>query len=166
MSVGAVILGFLVGGFLGLLAGYMGGRSDTFITGAFNVMLAVPAIVLALALVAFLQGSTKGVSEGSSGFLHDPKVILILALGIVSIPLLGRITRASALTWSQREFVLAARAPGREEPADHGPRGAAQRAAGDVLDRAARHRGRDRRRGRRSRSSASACSRRRRRGAT
>ena len=37
---------------------------------------------------------------------------LILALGIVSIPVLGRITRASTLSWSQREFVLAAQAQG------------------------------------------------------
>ena len=37
---------------------------------------------------------------------------LILALGIVSIPVLGRITRASTLSWSEREFVLAAKAQG------------------------------------------------------
>ena len=38
--------------------------------------------------------------------------MLIIALGIVSTPVLGRITRASTLTWSQREFVMAARAQG------------------------------------------------------
>ena len=112
VATGAVALGVLVGGFLGLVAGYGGGRLDTVISGAFNVLLSVPAIVLALALVAFLQASTKGVSSTSTGFFHDSKVILILAIGIVSIPLLGRITRASALSWSQREFVLAARAQG------------------------------------------------------
>jgi peptide/nickel transport system permease protein len=37
---------------------------------------------------------------------------LIIALGIVSIPVLGRITRASTLSWSEREFVLAAKAQG------------------------------------------------------
>ena len=37
---------------------------------------------------------------------------MILAVGIVSIPVLGRITRASALSWTQREFVMAARAQG------------------------------------------------------
>jgi peptide/nickel transport system permease protein len=112
VSTGAVALGFLVGGFLGLVSGYAGGKLDTIIGGAFNVLLSVPAIVLALALVAYLQASTKGVASGDTGFFHDPKVILILAIGIVSIPLLGRITRASALSWSQREFVLAARAQG------------------------------------------------------
>jgi peptide/nickel transport system permease protein len=42
-------------------------------------------------------------------------VVLILALGIVSIPVLGRISRATTLTWAQREFVLAARAMGQRD---------------------------------------------------
>ena len=39
-------------------------------------------------------------------------LILIFALGIVTLPVLARITRANALQWSQREFVMAARAQG------------------------------------------------------
>ena len=109
VSTGAVILGFVFGGVLGMLAGYFGGKVDTALTSVFNVFLSIPAVILALALVAFLQGSA-GETGGSAGV--DPKFILILALGIVSIPLLGRITRASALTWSEREFVLAAKAQG------------------------------------------------------
>jgi peptide/nickel transport system permease protein len=107
VATGAVLFGLIFGGILGMLAGYFGGKIDTGLSAIFNVFLAIPAVVLALALVAFLQGST---SAGSSSI--DPKLILILAIGIVSIPLLGRITRASALSWSQREFVLAARAQG------------------------------------------------------
>jgi peptide/nickel transport system permease protein len=107
VATGAVLFGLIFGGILGMLAGYFGGKIDTGLSAAFNVFLAIPAVVLALALVAFLQGST---SAGSSTI--DPKLILILAIGIVSIPLLGRITRASALSWTQREFVLAARAQG------------------------------------------------------
>jgi peptide/nickel transport system permease protein len=38
--------------------------------------------------------------------------VMILAIGLVSIPILGRITRANALAWSQREFVTAAKAQG------------------------------------------------------
>ena len=109
VSTGAVVLGFVIGGVLGMLAGYFGGKVDTVLTSVFNVFLSIPAVILALALVAFLQGSA---GETGSGSGVDPKFILILALGIVSIPLLGRITRASALTWSEREFVLAAKAQG------------------------------------------------------
>jgi peptide/nickel transport system permease protein len=108
VSTGAITVAFIVGGGLGIIAGFFGGRIDTFLTGTFNVMLSVPAIIFALALVAFLQGT--GQNSGSTA-LPDI-LILIIAIGVVSIPLVGRISRASALSWSQREFVLAARAQG------------------------------------------------------
>jgi len=109
VATGAVLFGLVFGGILGLLAGFFGGKVDTVLTSLFNVFLAIPAVVLALALVAFLQGAS---AAGGGGDTVDPKILLIIAIGIVSVPLLGRITRASALTWSQREFVLAARAQG------------------------------------------------------
>ncbi|MFO7590938.1 MAG: ABC transporter permease [Acidimicrobiia bacterium] len=108
VATGAIALGFIVGGSLGLAAGYFGGKADTFLTGMFNVLLSVPSVIMALALVAFLQGSP---SEAATSGL-PPELILIIAIGVVAIPLVGRITRASALSWAQREFVLAARAQG------------------------------------------------------
>lgn len=108
VSVGAITFAFVIGGGLGIVAGFFGGRVDTFLTATFNVMLSVPAIIFALALVAFLQGTGQ-----NSGHTALPDVlILIIAIGVVSIPLVGRIARASALSWTQREFVLAARAQG------------------------------------------------------
>jgi peptide/nickel transport system permease protein len=107
VATGAIAVGFIVGGGLGIIAGYFGGKIDTFLTGIFNIMLSVPAVVFALALVAFLQGTTQAGTTGLPDVL-----ILIIAIGIVSIPLVGRIARASALSWAQREFVLAARAQG------------------------------------------------------
>ena len=93
----AVALGGTAGGFLGLIAGYYRGRIETLITALLDIMLAFPALVLALALTTFLGHSVFYVS---------------LALGIISTPILARITRANTLTWSQREFVTAARAQG------------------------------------------------------
>ncbi len=89
--------------------GYRNGDVDTYLTGIFNVLLSVPAIVLALAISAFLLGSADQAAKGGG---IPPEVALIIAIGIVTIPLIGRISRASALSWSQREFVLAARAQG------------------------------------------------------
>ena len=84
--------------------------------------------------------------------------MLIFALGIVSVPD-PRPHHAREHAPVVAAGVRAGRArAGRDQPAGHGARGAAQRAARDVLDRAARHRGRDRRRGWARRSSASACS--------
>jgi peptide/nickel transport system permease protein len=104
----AAVIGSLIGAASGAVFGYRRGDVDTLITNMFNVMLSVPAIVLALALVAFLQGSE---SAGTKPVLPDV-LILIVAIGIVAVPLVGRIARASALSWSQRDFVLAARAQG------------------------------------------------------
>jgi peptide/nickel transport system permease protein len=107
VATGAIAVGFTIGGGFGIVAGFFGGKVDAFLTGVFNIMLSVPAVVFALALVAFLQGTTQ---RGTTG-LPDV-LILIIAIGVVSIPLVGRISRASALSWAQREFVLAARAQG------------------------------------------------------
>lgn len=105
VAIGAVSAGILVGGTLGLLAGYYRGAVDLIISTIFDVLLAVPALILALALASFLRGDP-------AKSRWPAEVVLIVALGIVSTPILGRITRASALTWSQREFVMAARAQG------------------------------------------------------
>jgi peptide/nickel transport system permease protein len=109
VAVGAVVVGVLFGGILGMIGGYFSGLSDSIINALFSVFLSIPAVVLALSLTAFLSGPTT--DQGGSSFLPS-EVILIIALGIVAIPLLGRITRASAISWSQREFVLASRAQG------------------------------------------------------
>ncbi len=105
LSVSAVVLGMVVGGLFGLVAGYFRGRSDTFFTGLFDVLLSFPQLILALTLVTvFATG------EGISSTRR--MTVLILALGVVSIPVLGRITRANTLSWCQREFVTAAQAMG------------------------------------------------------
>jgi peptide/nickel transport system permease protein len=101
----SVLLGLLVGGLLGLVAGYFRGRSDTVLTGAFDTLLSFPQLILALTLVTVFA-SQEGVSETRR------MVVLIFALGVVSIPVLARITRANTMAWSQREFVMAARALG------------------------------------------------------
>jgi peptide/nickel transport system permease protein len=97
---GAIIIGTVLGGLLGLVSGYYRGRVDTFIVGFLDILLSFPALVLALALVSVLK-------ERVSDLLT-----LVVALGVISIPVLARITRANTLVWSQREFVMAARAQG------------------------------------------------------
>jgi peptide/nickel transport system permease protein len=97
IGVATIALGMLIGGSFGLIAGYFRGRSETVITSVADVMLAFPPLILALALVAFLGRNLQNI---------------ILALVILSIPSLVRITRAATLSFSQREFVLASRTLG------------------------------------------------------
>jgi peptide/nickel transport system permease protein len=107
IGVGSIVFGTMIGGFFGLLAGFKGGVTDTIISAVFNIFLAFPQLVLALTLVSVF--SPPG--SASAGWSHRI-VVVIIAVGIVSIPILGRITRANTLAWSQREFVMAARAQG------------------------------------------------------
>jgi peptide/nickel transport system permease protein len=105
IGVGAVLIGMVVGGALGLYAGYFRNRAASAISWAFDALLAFPALVLALALVAVL-------APGGEATDLRRNMVIVIALGIVAIPLLGRITRGATLAWSQREFVLAARSLG------------------------------------------------------
>ena len=102
---GAVAVGLLLGGILGLVTGFFRGKVDSIITPLMNVLLAIPQFVLALSLVTVLASGDSVSSARRIG-------VVVFGLGIVSIPILGRITRANTLTWSEREFVLASRAMG------------------------------------------------------
>lgn len=102
---GAVAFGLFLGGLLGLVTGFFRGRVDSIVTPLMNVLLAIPQFVLALSLVTVLA---TGEGVNSTRRL----AVVVLGLGIVSIPLLGRITRANTMAWSEREFVLASRAMG------------------------------------------------------
>jgi peptide/nickel transport system permease protein len=93
----AIVIGFIIGGIFGLVAGYFRGKIGTGLGSITDVLLAFPPLVLALAITTNLDRTL---------------FYLTLALAIVSIPVLARIARASTLSWSEREFVLAARAQG------------------------------------------------------
>lgn len=97
VGVGAPVLGLGVGIFLGMAAGYFRGRIETVIVSAMDAILAFPGILIALAVAAYVGANT---------------IILILLLGVLSIPAFMRVARANTLVFAQREFVLAARAMG------------------------------------------------------
>ncbi len=93
----AVGLAILVGTLLGAIAGYVGGIVDTTIMRVMDVMLAFPTILLALAIVVVI----------GPGLFNA-----MVAVGIVSIPSYARITRATVLGESNKDYVMAAVALG------------------------------------------------------
>src|SRR5688572_30264951 len=93
----APFLGVLAGGGIGMSAGYFRGKVDLLAVGFIDILLAFPALVLALTFVAYLGQSLFNVT---------------LALGILSIPAAARVSRANTLAWANRDFVLAARTIG------------------------------------------------------
>ncbi|MHB1518601.1 MAG: ABC transporter permease [Acidimicrobiales bacterium] len=94
---GAVAMGMLVGGTLGLISGYKGGTFDVTFNAASFILLAFPAIVAVIAIVAFWGQSLY-------------KITIIL--GVATIPVMFRIIRSSSLAFAERDFVVAARTMG------------------------------------------------------
>ena len=103
------IIGFVIGGTLGMLAGYYRNRIEGIITGGIDVLLAFPALILALILAIFLGQTEIPVLQQIAG---SRTKALIVALGILSIPTIARITRAGVLVNTEREYVLASRTLG------------------------------------------------------
>jgi peptide/nickel transport system permease protein len=83
---------------LGVLAGYYGGRVDAVIMRGMDVVFAFPSLLLAIALVAFVGASMVNV---------------MIAIGLVYVATIARITRASVLTVWSEEYVTAARGLGK-----------------------------------------------------
>jgi peptide/nickel transport system permease protein len=97
VGVCAPVIGLVIGGALGMLAGYFRGKFESLVVGSMDVLLAFPPLILALAVTAYL---------GQSIFN------LTLILGALSVPAFMRVARASTLTLARREFVIAAQALG------------------------------------------------------
>jgi len=93
----SVLAGLLVGGTLGLLAGYFRGGFDLVISRLADILIAYPAILLAIAFLAFLGG----------GFVN-----LVLAISVVFVGPLIRVARAAVLTVREELYVEAGRAMG------------------------------------------------------
>lgn len=111
IAVTSIFFATLIGGALGLTAGYVGGKTDLIISGFFDVMLAFPPLILALLIVnTYAAIPDDPVLAEQATARRVPG--MIIALVVVATPILGRITRASTLTWAGREFVTAARALG------------------------------------------------------
>ncbi|MGL5279884.1 MAG: nickel transporter permease [Cetobacterium sp.] len=99
LKVGLIAVGIaiVIGGFLGAIAGYYGGKLDNIIMRVMDIFLAVPSILLAIAIVSAL----------------GPNLLnLMIAVSISSIPRYARIVRASVLSIRDQEFIEAARAIG------------------------------------------------------
>lgn len=95
----AFIAGFF-GALLGIVAGYMGGRTDSLIMRSVDILMAFPYILLALAIVAAL----------GPGLMNA-----LIAVAVVNIPFFARNVRGVAVTLAQADFIESARLSGRSD---------------------------------------------------
>jgi ABC-type dipeptide/oligopeptide/nickel transport system permease subunit len=97
VGVFAVSLAIALGATLGAIAGFAGGTVDNVIMRIMDIMISFPTILLALVIVVIL----------GPGLFNA-----MVAVGIVSVPAFARITRASVLGESGKDYVMAARSIG------------------------------------------------------
>jgi len=97
IGVVAVSVGFSVGLVLGAIAGYVGGVVESVIMRLMDIMLSIPGLLFAIGIVAALG---PGLWQ------------IMVAVGVVNVPIIARLLRGSVLAQKENDFVLAARAVG------------------------------------------------------
>ena len=100
ITLSSVGIALAIGTLFGIVSGYRGGWTDTLIMRVMDIWLAMPAFLLAIAIVAALGPGTVNV---------------IIAVGLSSIPAFARVARGSTLSVKQDDYVLAARALGAQD---------------------------------------------------
>jgi peptide/nickel transport system permease protein len=97
VGVVSVLMALVMGVFIGALAGGIGGRVDAVLMRATDVLLAIPGILLAIGIVAWLD---RGMTQ------------LMLAIAITYAPIFARLLRGSLLALRESDYVTAARSIG------------------------------------------------------
>ncbi|KGR86647.1 nickel transporter permease [Lysinibacillus boronitolerans] len=93
----SVILSVIIGSLLGIIAGYYGKWVDTIISRIFDIMLAFPSMLLAIAVVSVLGPSLQNA---------------LIAIAIINVPNFGRLIRSKVLSVKEEEYIVAAKAIG------------------------------------------------------
>lgn len=93
----STLIALFIGGFLGTIGAYYGGKLDNIIMRVNDVLVAIPVMLLALAIVSALGASLPN---------------LIIAIAVARIPFFIRVIRSSVLGLADQEFVEAAKAGG------------------------------------------------------
>ena len=97
VAIGIVMIGASGGTVVGTISGYLGGRIDNILMRIVDIVMAIPFMVIALALTAALGPSL---------------VNLVFAIGLLSIPVYARIARGLALSLRAQPFIAASKTMG------------------------------------------------------
>ena len=97
IGVVAVSVGVSLGLLLGSLSGFFGGKTDSVIMRLMDIMLSIPGLLMAIGIAAMLGPGLFSI---------------MIAIGVVNVPIFARLLRGSVLGQKGNDFVLAARAIG------------------------------------------------------
>lgn len=103
LSLGVVstVISLIIGGILGIMAGYFGKWTDSLITRIMDTLMCIPGILLSLCIIAVLGANTTN---------------LLIAITISSVPGFTRMLRATVITMTSQEYIDAAKAAGSSHP--------------------------------------------------
>jgi len=101
IGVSAILTAMVIGSFIGMIAGFRGGKTDILLMQVMDVILAFPSLILGLALVALMGASMSNI---------------IFAIAFTATPAFARIARAAVIAQRDREYVQACRALGFSGP--------------------------------------------------
>jgi peptide/nickel transport system permease protein len=114
----AILVGAIIGGTLGMIAGHFKGKADRGISIFTDSLLAFPAIIISILIIgrfdALAASDTQILGFGFEWLTRRWSVTIIFA--VLSIAPVARIVRAQTLSLSEREYVLAARSLGARTP--------------------------------------------------
>ncbi|RVT95983.1 ABC transporter permease [Rhodovarius crocodyli] len=97
VSLGAIAVSIVIGGVIGMISGYVGGKFDLIVMQAMDVLLSFPSLILGLIVVALL----------------GPELVnLVIAIALTAIAPFARIARAPTMALKERAFVEAGHALG------------------------------------------------------
>ncbi len=97
IGVVAVSVGVSIGLLLGSVSGFFGGKTDSVIMRLMDIMLSIPGLLMAIGIAAMLGPGLFSI---------------MIAIGVVNVPIFARLLRGSVLGQKGNDFVLAARAIG------------------------------------------------------
>jgi oligopeptide transport system permease protein len=98
----STLVSLLIGVSYGAIAGYLGGRLDSFMMRLVDVLYSLPYVILVIVLLSMFRSQTA----------RGQLTLLFVAIGSVSWLTMARIVRGQVLSLKNQEFVLAARATG------------------------------------------------------
>jgi peptide/nickel transport system permease protein len=108
VAITSILVGLIIGGTMGMAAGYFRGWIDRVVSITVDTLLAFPPLIMAILVVGRFDELSKG--DGWGWLTRTWSITIVL--GLLSIAPLARIVRAQTLSIAQREYVLAARSLG------------------------------------------------------
>jgi peptide/nickel transport system permease protein len=109
VAIVATGIAVVIGVVFGTIAGYFGGKTDTFISRTIDIILSVPVLLFALGIVAACSADEQGCLNG---LIKPGLTLVIFVIAIFTWPYVARIVRGNTLSLREKEFIEAARSLG------------------------------------------------------